>query len=161
DLNRQGNSFFKPSRLTDPIMEENSLHPSVPSMANRVSPRSYLQISHDSYQDGTSKSNEFTEEDDDHIITSSTVDPISIKFSNRYHQRNISNRDLSPNGSFSESLRESYVSEKGKYFFKQPVKSNTFRQNRHTLVNPCNPSKFQNHYGMSSHLRRWGHVFPR
>lgn len=157
--NRQGN-IFKP----DLLIGENSLHS---TMINR----SYSQASHDSYQDGHSKSNEFTD-DDDVVVTSSTVDPISIKSTNHHHhQRNRTS--LSPR-------RESYP--EGSYFFKHiprpsnhsnppppppppplpPSNINYVPPNyRPPLVNPCNPSKSHNRYGMSTHLRRWGHVFPR
>ncbi|RIA87584.1 hypothetical protein C1645_827583 [Glomus cerebriforme] len=161
---RQGN-IFKP-RLTDLLVEENSLHPTI---MNRIS-RSYSQTSHDSYQDGPSKSNELTDDDDENVenvVTSSTVDPIKIKSSNRnHHQQQRNYVSLSPK-------RDSYT--EGSYFFKNlprpnyhpiPLSSNPSLIHhppnyRTPLVNPWNPSKSNHRYGMSTHLRRWRHVFPR
>jgi hypothetical protein len=157
--NRQGN-IFKP----DLLIGDNSLHT---SMINR----SYSQTSHDSYQDGHSKSNEFTD-DDDVVVTSSTVGPISIKSSSHHHYHHHNQTSLVS----SSPRRESYP--EGSYYKHIPRSSNhsiihlpppplppplnNIPPNyRPPLVNPCNPSKSHNRYGMSTHLRRWGHVFPR
>ncbi|GBB87252.1 hypothetical protein RclHR1_01370011 [Rhizophagus clarus] len=150
--NRQGN-IFKP----DLLIGENSL------MINR----SYSQTSHDSsYQDGHSKSNEFTDDDDD-VVTSSTIDPISIKSSNNnYHQKNLFSlsprRESYPEGSLYKQIRQmnhlnATIPLPPPSLFMNNIPPNY----RPPLVNPCNPSKSHNRYGMSTHLRRWGHVFPR
>ncbi|CAI2165990.1 19881_t:CDS:2 [Funneliformis geosporum] len=166
DSPSRGNSFpLKSNRLSGTnlnLMEGNTLHPPVNSMINKgLYSRSHSQITfaHDnggSYYDGNLKNSEPIEEDEGTFLTSSTK-PISIKSSSRYYQRDS---PQSPKGSFVDG---SYCSEKGKYFFKQsPGKFVFSRQNsRQTLINPCNPSKSQHRHGMSIHLRRWEHVFPK
>ncbi|CAG8501790.1 8084_t:CDS:2 [Funneliformis mosseae] len=165
----KGNSFpLKSNRLSGTnlnLMEGNTLHPPTNSMINKgLYSRSHSQITygHDSggsYHEGNLKINEPIEEDEGTFLTSSTK-PISIKSSSRYYQRHAGDSPQSPKGSFVDG---SYCSEKGRYFFKQsPGKFVSSRQNsRQTLINPCNPSKSQHRHGMSIHLRRWEHVFPK
>ncbi|ORY00219.1 hypothetical protein K493DRAFT_392196 [Basidiobolus meristosporus CBS 931.73] len=95
-------------------------------------------------------------------ISSSTVKPIMIN--NCKPRKDFKRTFLDPSSyqSIADSLMGSLASDVIRYSTKQssPGKGFTSRQViRQSLIKPCNPTK--NVIKISSHLRRWYHIFPK
>ncbi|CAG8462546.1 3945_t:CDS:2 [Diversispora eburnea] len=154
DHYRQSNHVFKTPRLSG----SNLIEPMTNS-SNREKGL-YRSHSHESFQEGNFKGKNQTEDDNESSFTSSNTMPMPIPDSQRSRRSTVN--DSSPSGSFADSAKGSYSSDKSRYFPKQTLGVIASGPHyRSTLVNPCNPSKSSNRHGFGTHLRRWRHVFPR
>ncbi|RIB15209.1 hypothetical protein C2G38_2247793 [Gigaspora rosea] len=138
EQNKSISTNFKSTRLSGSNLIDSSIINSREAFM-----RSHL---HESSQDGSFRGDQT--DDEDQVVTSSTVEAIPIRSSNRSMRNSI---PPSPKGSIPESNKSSFASEKGRSV-------NASRQIHQILSNPCNRSSKT---GNGIRLKRWEHVFPQ